>query len=47
LALMTAILDQPPEYVYLAFVLSMLCVFTHRENIARLARGQEHRVGSS
>jgi len=45
LALFMAVFDQPPEFVCLAFALSVLSVYTHRENIARLSRGDENRVG--
>lgn len=46
LALFMAVFDQPPEFVALAFGLSLLSVFTHRDNIARLSRGQENRIAT-
>ena len=45
LALFMAVFDQPPEFVCLAFGLSLLSVYTHRENLARMSGGQENRVG--
>jgi len=45
LPLFMAIFDQRPEYICVTFGLSLLSVYTHRENIARLARGQENRLG--
>jgi glycerol-3-phosphate acyltransferase PlsY len=42
-----AMLGLPRPYVGLAIVMTALVLLRHRENIARLARGEEHAVGRS
>ena len=45
LPLLMAIFDQPPEYVALSFALCVLGLYTHRDNLVRLATSAENRVG--
>jgi glycerol-3-phosphate acyltransferase PlsY len=46
LPLLMAAFDQPPEYVALAFGLWLLALYTHRDNLKRLAQGSEYRFGA-
>jgi len=38
--------DQPQPFIWLTVFMAVLIYFRHRENIARLAKGQEPRIGA-
>ena len=44
--MLMATLTVPLPYLYLSFVLSLLILFRHRENIRRLTAGTERRLGT-
>jgi len=39
-------IDVPKPYMLLAFLLTAMVIYTHRTNITRLLKGEEHKIGA-